>query len=79
MYDKFVHIPLEMQGTGLPGVTVDKNLPANAGDTGLIPGPGRFHMPRSNWAHELQLLNLRAITTEDYAPRAFMQQEKPPQ
>ena len=23
---------------------VDKNLPANAGDTGLISGPGRFHM-----------------------------------
>ena len=22
-----------------PGGTVDKNLPANAGDTGLIPGP----------------------------------------
>ena len=25
-----------------------KNLPANAGDTGSIPGPGRFHMPRGN-------------------------------
>ena len=33
-----------------PGDTVDKNPPANAGDTGLIPGPGRFHMPQSNWA-----------------------------
>ena len=31
-----------------PGGTVVKNLPANAGDTGLSPGPGRFHMPRSN-------------------------------
>ena len=28
--------------------TVDKNPPANAGDTGLIPGLGIFHMPRSN-------------------------------
>jgi hypothetical protein len=28
--------------------TEDKNLPANAGDTVLIPGPGRFHMPWSN-------------------------------
>ena len=28
-----------------PGGTVDKNLPAKAGDTGSIPGPGRFHMP----------------------------------
>ena len=24
-----------------------KNLPANAGDTGSIPGLGKFHMPRS--------------------------------
>ena len=31
-----------------PGGTVGKNPLANAGDTGLIPGPGRFHMPRSN-------------------------------
>ena len=27
-----------------------KNPPANAGDTGLIPGPGRFHMPQDNCA-----------------------------
>ena len=27
-----------------PGGTVDKNLPAYAGDTGLIPGLGRSHM-----------------------------------
>ena len=31
-----------------PGSTVVKNLPANAGDTGLIPGLGGSHMPRSN-------------------------------
>ena len=31
------------------GGTVDKKLPANAGDMGLIPGPGRLHMP---WATE---------------------------
>ena len=33
---------------GFPGVTVVKNPPANAGDTGSSPGPGRSHMPRSN-------------------------------
>ena len=33
---------------GLPGGTVVKNPPANAGDTGSSPGPGRSHMPRSN-------------------------------
>ena len=36
-----------------------ENLPANAGHTGLSPGLGRFHMPRSNWAREPQLLSLR--------------------
>ena len=31
-----------------PGGAVVKNPPANAGDTGLIPGPGRSHILRSN-------------------------------
>ena len=31
-----------------PGGTVGKNPFASAGDTGSIPGPGRFHMPRSD-------------------------------
>ena len=35
---------------------MDKNLPANAEDMGLIPGPGRFYMLRSNQAHVPQLL-----------------------
>ena len=43
---------------GFPGGAVVENLPANAGDTGLSPGLGRFHMPRSNWAREPQLLSL---------------------
>ena len=30
------------------GGAVVKNLPAKAGDTGSIPGPGRSHMLRSN-------------------------------
>ena len=33
-----------------------KNLSANAGDMGLIPGPGRSHMLRVNKAHVLELL-----------------------
>ena len=32
----------------LRGGSVDKNLPARAGDTGLIPGPGRPHRPQSS-------------------------------
>ena len=35
-----------------------KNPHANAGDKGSIPGPGRFHMPKSNWAHGPQPLSL---------------------
>ena len=33
---------------GFPGGTVAKNPPANAGDMGSNPGPGRSHMPQSN-------------------------------
>ena len=33
---------------GFPGGAVIKNPPANAGDTGFSPGPGRSHTPRSN-------------------------------
>ena len=32
----------------VPGGTVVKNPPANAGDAGSIPRPGRSHIPRSN-------------------------------
>ena len=35
---------------------VVKNLPANAGDMGSIPGLGRSPMPQSNWARAPQLL-----------------------
>ena len=37
---------------GGPGV---KNLPANAGDTGSIPGPRKHHVPQSNKARAAQL------------------------
>ena len=40
-----------------PGGTVDKNQPANAGDVGLTPRPGRSHMPAEQ-------LSPRATTTE---------------
>ena len=39
---------IKMKNLGFPGGTVVKNPPANVGDTGLSPGPGRSHMPRSN-------------------------------
>ena len=33
---------------GFPGGAVVKNPPANAGDMGSSPGPGRSHMLQSN-------------------------------
>ena len=33
---------------GFTSGSVVKNLPANAGDTGSIPSPGRSHMPLNN-------------------------------
>ena len=38
------------------GGAVGKNLPANTGNPSSIPGLGRFHMPQSNEASKLQLL-----------------------
>ena len=34
---------------GFPGGPVVKNLPVNAGDVSLVPGPGRSHMPRGSY------------------------------
>ena len=40
-------IAVVKKGGGFPGGAVVENAPAKAGDIGLIPGPGRYHMP---WA-----------------------------
>ena len=40
-----------------PGGTVVKNPPANAGDTGSSPGPGRSHRPQINCAPQLYPCN----------------------
>ena len=42
---------------GFPGGIVDENLPANAGDTGLIPGSGKI-------PYAMEQLSLCATTTE---------------
>ena len=39
---------LEIIDLGFRGSAVVENPPANAGDTGSIPGPGRSHMLQSN-------------------------------
>ena len=40
--------PFRTSIVDFPGGAVVKNPPANAGNTGLSPGLGRSHMPRSN-------------------------------
>ena len=43
----------------IPGGPVDKNSPANAGDTSLIPGLGRFHVPMAESEEELKSLLMK--------------------
>ena len=43
-----IHFAIQKSAWVLPGGSVVKNPPAKAGNTGLIPDPGRSHMPRSN-------------------------------
>ena len=40
--------PRSSKSLGFSGGSEVKNPPANAGDKGSIPGPGRSHMPRNN-------------------------------
>ena len=64
-----------------PGRPVVKNLPANVGDMGSIPGPGRSHMPWSNQVSEPQLLSQCSATREypllTTLKKAWVQQRRP--
>ena len=63
-----------MPGFGFPSGPVVKNLPANEGHMGSIPGPGRPHMPRATkqvchiyWAQpdlESVLVDKRSLCNE---------------
>ena len=46
--EQFQNYNLKKQRQGFPGGAVVERPPANAGDTGSSPGPGRSHMLRSN-------------------------------
>ena len=63
-----------------PGGAVVKNPPANAGDMGLSPGPGRSHMRWSNQARAPQLLSLRSTACEPrlLSPRAATTEARVP-
>ena len=51
IYFSITNQPPKDQWPGFPGGSAIKNPPANAGDTGSIPDPGRSHVPQHNWAH----------------------------
>ena len=73
-----------MYSQDFSGGPVDTNLPADAGDSGLIPGLGRFHMLQSNQARVPQLLSLcsRACELQLLKPlcsSAHTPQEEKPQ
>ena len=55
-----------MSREDFPGGAVDKNPPGKAGDTGSIPGLGRFHMYCSNQAPAPQL---RSPSCRAHVPR----------
>ena len=93
----FLYIIKDHSGVGegaslVPGGSVVKNPLAKAGDTGLIPDLGGFHMPWSKQARAPQLLSLhpkpqepqllgpRAATMKPAQLRACaLQRQKPPQ
>ena len=61
-------IPYQQPVLDFFGGPVVKNLPANVGDMGSIPGLGRSHMPQGNEAHAPQLLSLSTTATEAHLP-----------
>ena len=84
MYFKNLH------GLGLPWWYSGQESACHAGDSGSIPGLGRFHMPQATKAHAPQILSLCsrahepqlmspcATTTEAHTPRAYAQQQEKP-
>ena len=50
---------LKILHRGFPGGAAVESPPADAGDTGSCPGPGRSHMLRSGWARDPWPLSLR--------------------
>ena len=57
-----------------PGVPVVENLPADAGETGSFPAPGRSHMLQANspghnyWAYTLESKSYNKISHHNEKP-----------
>ena len=63
---------LQWRVKDFPGGAAVKNLPANAGNTGLMPGQGRSHMPRSNkpMCHNYWACTLEPTSHNYWSPHA---------
>ena len=66
------------------GGPVVKNPPANAGDTGSIPGPGRFHTLRSSYCSWIAPISMRSpCIAVKHSPRSLQLEKahsnKPPE
>ncbi|XP_073654650.1 E3 ubiquitin-protein ligase RNF170 isoform X3 [Tursiops truncatus] len=67
--------------SGFPGGAAVESPPADAGDTGSCPGPGRSHMPQSSWARGpwplgLRIRSLCSATEEATAVRGLRTEGK---
>ena len=71
------NIQIEKHTKGFLSGSVVKNPPAAAGDKGLIPGPWRSHISRSNSTHSPRLLSLRSNAQELQLLRPPLQLLKP--
>ena len=60
-FRKYIEINIQKSVVGFPGCQAVKNLPANAENMGLMPGPDRFHVPPGSSAGA-------ATTTEGLVP-----------
>ena len=73
----YISFQLQSRKEDFPGDPVVKNSPANAGDMGSIPGPGRFHVLWSSFIRALKLLNLRAAAADSVLTAGEASSEKP--
>ena len=64
---------------GFPGGSVVKNLPANVGDTGSIPGLGRSHLLGSSWCvhHNSWALALSSLCSASREASALQLKSSP--
>ena len=64
LYNQEITAEIKKYREDMTGGLVVKNLPANAGDLGSIPGLGRFNVLLDSYVHLPQLQSSHATSTE---------------